>query len=1044
MARNFVQSASEHINDFPLVSTSDLGTVYTIAARCKPALKNDTFQTVFAQGSTTAANITLFQLSISSSIVSQIDKWRFLHIDDAVVVSDLFSTADVTLNVWQSVIGTRNVNDYELFVSAISVDTNTVTLGTTTTDEFVVGGRVNNSTTRQSFFDGDIADIAIWTVVLTADEIKAYEAGVSPTLIRPGKLLRYMPLWGTAEEGELTGTGGKGVLVNTPAVSTTGPPAGKYAQSQPIIPSLEELLPYTRPPNPSVDFNLNPSGYTPPTFPDVNFNFLVGFPEGALGLEWETKVHPTGQLGMEWRTFVSKEGSLGMEWQVLVTAEGKVGFEWETILLPTGQLGMEWETGILPDGQLGMEWETIILPTGKLGMEWQTKVFRTGELGLEWETIRSPKPQVELDTPYALRVGVQWDQVYGTEVEQRFDLPYAFSMSVEFDQPYDIRFPVAFDFDELWDLDVLDEVVQEFDQPWTNTVGAQFDQPWALTNIIAQESVQPIVHTVTVLQDFDHLWELLVGDPVRFDFSQPYPILTTTILNVTGNPTITLDGELIEIESADISSDEGTYVWQAGIKILNIDQFTKFTVNKPFSLNLYGEVYELIVTSRELRRDDEDVSMQLSGESPTILFDFPRAAPFTRTWDVPVFARAAAEEAIGETIDWQVLDWEIPGNRLGIAEGPPIRVVEQIAEAIGGLVETKPDGTLLVRPEFPVSTNDFASTTPDHTLIDTVDNFSVSERFAPSKAFDKFKISDQLSGVRDSMVFDFDDIVDSDGNITKSTTTGILKVFPSPFRLTVSVRHTQDGSIGIQRIGEQTDELTDLLEIKEGVGNTSRPIDSVTTLIWEADDLGGITFVTGEKQFKTTNVVLKYSLLSITYRTRFISYKISGIPNKRVQFILEDDIDSAVDVAGVPSIETTGFESGTLISALIPGDALEKIGNRLNVKVDGSTITIVDDKLTIPGGSFSATDKLALEMEMAFKTAKTQYTSELLYTGNSLTTVNLFETPSKTVKIFQKDLTYASGRLTTTVLTRISDSLTLTKTLSYTGSKLTNIDRVIA
>jgi hypothetical protein len=62
------------------------------------------------------------------------------------------------------------------------------------------------------------------------------------------------------------------------------------------------------------------------------------------------------------------------------------------------------------------------------------------------------------------------------------------------------------------------------------------------------------------------------------------------------------------------------------------------------------------------------------------------------------------------------------------------------------------------------------------------------------------------------------------------------------------------------------------------------------------------------------------------------------------------------------------------------------------------------------------------------------------YTGNNLTKTELFEDAGLTDKLFTKDMTYALGKLQTTVTTRERDSATATKTFTYTGNQLTQVD----
>lgn len=56
-------------------------------------------------------------------------------------------------------------------------------------DRFDIGA-VNGAAT----FDGDLAEVAVWGAELTASEVAALSAGVSPALIRPASLAFYAPL----------------------------------------------------------------------------------------------------------------------------------------------------------------------------------------------------------------------------------------------------------------------------------------------------------------------------------------------------------------------------------------------------------------------------------------------------------------------------------------------------------------------------------------------------------------------------------------------------------------------------------------------------------------------------------------------------------------------------------------------------------------------------------------------------------------------------------------------------------------------------------
>jgi hypothetical protein len=83
-------------------------------------------------------------------------------------------------------------------------------------------------------------------------------------------------------------------------------------------------------------------------------------------------------------------------------------------------------------------------------------------------------------------------------------------------------------------------------------------------------------------------------------------------------------------------------------------------------------------------------------------------------------------------------------------------------------------------------------------------------------------------------------------------------------------------------------------------------------------------------------------------------------------------------------------------------------------------------------GAFSQVEKLALEMEMEFKSANTSYFKDLDYTNEVLTNINIWTDSSKTLRLFGKLLQYdLDENLIRTILRRDSDNTQLVKFLEY-------------
>lgn len=103
------------------------------------------------------------------------------------------------LNVWQHValvvpFDGATTNDVIVYVDGLAVAGtrnagSNYTLATTSTNLFV-----GAMTTGASAFDGSVAEVGVWNVALTADEIASLGKGVTCNLMRPQSLVFYAPL----------------------------------------------------------------------------------------------------------------------------------------------------------------------------------------------------------------------------------------------------------------------------------------------------------------------------------------------------------------------------------------------------------------------------------------------------------------------------------------------------------------------------------------------------------------------------------------------------------------------------------------------------------------------------------------------------------------------------------------------------------------------------------------------------------------------------------------------------------------------------------
>lgn len=79
------------------------------------------------------------------------------------------------------------------YLNGAGAVTDTTTIAFSTINRLAIGARLATNVAG-TFLDGGIADVALWNVALSADEIAALAKGISPLLIRPAALAFYAPL----------------------------------------------------------------------------------------------------------------------------------------------------------------------------------------------------------------------------------------------------------------------------------------------------------------------------------------------------------------------------------------------------------------------------------------------------------------------------------------------------------------------------------------------------------------------------------------------------------------------------------------------------------------------------------------------------------------------------------------------------------------------------------------------------------------------------------------------------------------------------------
>lgn len=351
--------------------------------------------------------------------------------------------------------------------------------------------------------------------------------------------------------------------------------------------------------------------------------------------------------------------------------------------------------------------------------------------------------------------------------------------------------------------------------------------------------------------------------------------------------------------SAVLDIDEDTYSWNATVVLTNLADYSNFKQDDLFEIHIHDDIYSFMVDSKSMARlGPAEVQYTIIGVSPSAQYDAPRFYPlYSKTWDVPVMAKTAVEDALGTTISWDLIDWQLPAYRLVFEDVTALTVAETLVTSAGGTLQTDATtGELYARHLYPVAVPDYSTATIDHSFNEVDDILTMNSDLVAGVIVNKLRLLDFELSYQDVLVFKESE---------ESELEGHLRAFPSPWRISenVSVESTNcDTRITLQPLGVETilipevddegeplSEEYELVEITEGEGTLQYPIWILDEIIWDSCVLGSVGFEPGSKTISISNPTIPvYGLIRVKYFTKFYNYYVQSSEHRPAQFIMKD------------------------------------------------------------------------------------------------------------------------------------------------------------
>lgn len=256
-------------------------------------------------------------------------------------------------------------------------------------------------------------------------------------------------------------------------------------------------------------------------------------------------------------------------------------------------------------------------------------------------------------------------------------------------------------------------------------------------------------------------------DPPPYEFPngsthEPPPIPPTSEVYVIMNEVQVVllpDRTPIAVNALEVATSVDAWCWSVNMELADPSQLAllKPTAGGPKVVEITMNTYQwtAIIEGRDAARTHASTggrNASVTGRSQTALLSDAYVARRTLAMDE---TRTAQQLALGEitdrvlpfNIEWDGVDWLVPGGVWTYQDLAPIDAISQIAAARGAVVQSAPaDGRLLVRARYPSSPWTWLAETADIALpIDWVTSESAQQQSKP--LYDAVFVVGQQQGV---------------------------------------------------------------------------------------------------------------------------------------------------------------------------------------------------------------------------------------------------------------------------------------------------------
>lgn len=378
------------------------------------------------------------------------------------------------------------------------------------------------------------------------------------------------------------------------------------------------------------------------------------------------------------------------------------------------------------------------------------------------------------------------------------------------------------------------------------------------------------------------------------ELEQKWSIFSGSVLSNNITYGITIDGVPVPSENVNVDCDIDRYYIEASFTLSDPRYLPlckkKAEVVITISVGTDSQSYSLLLWERSRNITTASTYYTLTCRSKSVLLDSKYTPNLQKEFSPDLASNIITDLAAicGVPVIWNLydngtlIDETILAGYLFANNEKPLAVIRRVLEALGGIMQSTPDGSLEIIHSYPNKVPNFETDVPDILLNTEVRYQSISSTYEERLGINTVHVSDQLTS-------------DSSFSLEEkeiSSTEKYVKGFHTPWDSQEVILDTSGGStvrvdyLGVvtETIPEPTEDVPyELVEFVNGTGNTSKPIYGIISTSWVMDVLGGII---SSEDGTLVSDVLGESLLKIVYTTKYHLWKVTSPSVSDVQCIL--------------------------------------------------------------------------------------------------------------------------------------------------------------